>query len=666
MSNLLQAGISQQKRDLALNTALDNQLWQLVAQLVEAGVSQRQRNLATQATVQHGQWYLVSKLVQAGISPEERERAVRAAVVQQQWSCVKDLLKAGVTVKDVVRLKLWEQLPKVVALCDDLTQVEHAVKKAIKHCQWSCVTRLVPLGLSEDLKERVLDEAVEWGHVDCAIEMLRLGVSEEEQQRIVDLLFRHRMGNCVVDLLTEGTLTTVMLGFILHTALSYHEQGAFMSIVQLHCVTDRTLSQSMTVAACLCLFDLLHSLIRSTGSGRRVFKQLCLKQHWTGHVPLAMIRTLCETQETDLALHLAAANHLWDIVLDLYDGDQVKNSTRGLAFSLAIHHGAWFHVILLIQRSGSGKRKHRLAFVGAVRQGEWRVALQLCDQGLEVSHSDVKFAIQTCLNNGHWQFVTEYCRRLGYVARKQTLIKFAIKTCVKENLLNCFLSLSHAPENRELIMYWHDWHVLAVACDTALQAGRCDYVLSLCLDDGDRGNPLYWQRVKIFAVESSIKARKWDLMLELAQDNKAQFSAEHFVLCIQKIVKARACWYKCMPFLNAWCKDTEACLEEISAEWHDKRIKQTSLLVEWCTKNAFGNLALFAALLSGHWSLASQVADELKHAIDRGVIGKAAGFAINRGALDTAVCLLQYTDVEDLPLDGDDIPVEDMRNLLDK
>lgn len=720
VSRLVQAGISHQQRGLVIETALDKELWQLVAQIVDAGVRQQQRDMAAQEAVrllqgkqltvtvhgelwqlvdqlvetgisqqqrdtviqaasQHGQWHLVYQLVQAGVSLEQRNHAIIAAVHHQQWSCVVSLLKASVSfeqrdnaVKEfILRSNLWDQLHEVVSLCDDPTQKELAVLSAIEHSQWSCVMQLVQLGLNQTLKEHIVDMArtsiVQTSsmcgtqkQLDCAIEVLRQGgVSDEHKQWVVDELFRQHHWQRVLDLLTEGTLAAEMTRFTLLAALTYKEYYAFMAIVRTHCVTDLMLSEAMTSAVYVGVYNVVHSIIRTTRSGLRVFKQLCLKQHWMVHAPADLIKNLVEVREVDLAFFLAATHFLWDSVIELYDRDLVTKKTRKLALQLAIRHRAWSHVTKMTDTSDL----RRIAFWGAVRQGEWKLALQLCEQGLAFSKRYIIFAIQICLINGQWEFVTGYCQRYADVSNRKTLLKHAIETTVKCDLLNCFLNISHVSEKTQQHLTG-ETDTLRIACDAALGSGRSDYVLSLCLADSDNGNRFYWRKVRGIAMESGIKAEKWDLVQELVDEHDAKLSEEQFVKCIQKIVPARDCWYKCAPFLDACCKDTF--LQEIEEEWMDIDTNQASHFVDWCRKTAFGNLALIVSLLTRNWSLATAVVDELGGSIAMRISSSAVEFALDNGALDTTVSLLQYAEVDEYFLDFDVISDADLKCILMK
>ncbi|KAK7469876.1 hypothetical protein BaRGS_00036096, partial [Batillaria attramentaria] len=664
VTTLVRLGVSADNRDLALHKAVRYRQWQCVEEVLRLGVSQRQRDFALKRAVQHEQFDLVSELVEAGVSFEQRNDAARGAVLQGQWKCVTDLIKAGISsqqrddaLKEAVRQNQWARLPELLRLSDTPTHTDFAVREAIRQCEWKCVTNLVKLGLGQDLKDYVFNEALTWGHLDCATEVMKQGVHESQKQWLVDELFRLGKWHRVIDLFVEGTLDECMRGFTMKRAARYGEFDAFLTIVQLCGVSEDELIQVMMAAISMYAHSFLHKVIRSTRNGRRVFKQLCLKQQFNAFMPFDLYINLVEVQETDLALYLAATHDLWVSVLSLYDDCLVSRKTRAFAFHRAVRQGAWEHVAKMARMTVTEQRHCRMAFLEAARQGECHLTLELCDSGFKVKERDLKFAIECCIQLGKWEFVVEYQNRAGLSAPCDHLIQFAIEISLKSDSLDCFIGLLRNRLQSGLISF---------ACKTAFQYKKCNFVLALCSSDKTHG----WFRRSALqtAAETGIEKGKWDFVRELVQNYGASFSDDHFVMCIQKIIGASDSWRICASFLDLWCKDSDL----FWVEGGDNPLSEydtdlASALVEWCLKTAFGNLAMFLSLLIRKWSLATEVVRELGNCLSREVLRTSACFTICNGASGTAAALLKLLDVKEyFYFDIEEIPDAFQTGLLTK
>ena len=165
-------------------------------------------------------------------------------------------------------------------------------------------------------------------------------------------------------------------------------------------VTDEELSMAMTDATFNSNDELLYRLTTSTKSGRRVFKQLCLK----GTMPFFVCFHMQERDESDLALNVVVGLGMWDFVPELYEHVNVTQRSRRQAFRRAIRAGAWDAVTQMAACSVTCRRDRREAFLAAVRQGQFTRAVQLyCGQDVGVTDvRDLRFAIKTC-------FATEQC-----------------------------------------------------------------------------------------------------------------------------------------------------------------------------------------------------------------------------------------------------------------
>ena len=93
-------------------------------------------------------------------------------------------------------------------------------------------------------------------------------------------------------------------------------------------VTDEELSMAMINAMINSNDELLYRLTTSAKSGRRVFKQLCLK----GRMPFFVYFHLQERDESDLALNVVIGLGMWDIVPELYEHVNVMQRSCRQAF----------------------------------------------------------------------------------------------------------------------------------------------------------------------------------------------------------------------------------------------------------------------------------------------------------------------------------------------
>lgn len=132
-------------------------------------------------------------------------------------------------------------------------------------------------------------------------------------------------------------------------------------------VTDEELSMAMIDAMINSNDELLYRLTTSTKSGRRVFKQLCLK----GRMSFFAYFHMLERDESDLALNVVVGLGMWDFVPELYEHVSVTQRSRRQAFRHAIRAGGWDAVTQMAACSVTCRRDRREAFLAAVRQGQF-------------------------------------------------------------------------------------------------------------------------------------------------------------------------------------------------------------------------------------------------------------------------------------------------------
>nr|KAG5688740.1 hypothetical protein BaRGS_002064 [Batillaria attramentaria] len=219
----------------------------------------------------------------------------------------------------------------------------------------------------------------------------------------------------------------------------------------------------------------------STDKNRRVFKQLCLKQQWGRDTALYLYSILLVQHETDLAFHVAYTQGVWDAVLQLYHSNGISNKSRKSALKRAIRQGAWNHVIQMTRDklaqqldacdvemgerevgdsvadqcdacedvtrerdfydSVTTQRDRRLAFVEAVRQGEWRWAMRLCENGLTVTYSDLKFALNTCVSLDHWKHIGQIRLFSDDPRHYWRMLNLTLKAIIEADNLPAYLQL---------------------------------------------------------------------------------------------------------------------------------------------------------------------------------------------------------------------------------
>ena len=193
-------------------------------------------------------------------------------------------------------------------------------------------------------------------------------------------------------------------------------------------VTDEELSMAMIDATFNSNDELLYRLTTSTKSGRRVFKQLCLK----GRMPLFAYFHMLERDESDLALNAIVGFGMWDFVLELYEHDNVTQRSRRQAFRCAIRAGAWDAVTQMAACSVTCRRDRREAFLAAVRQGQFTRAVQLyCGQDVGVTDvRDLRFAIKTCFATGQCKSAAEFLHCCRSDEERYQVLKIILKEAI--------------------------------------------------------------------------------------------------------------------------------------------------------------------------------------------------------------------------------------------
>ncbi|XP_070208959.1 uncharacterized protein [Littorina saxatilis] len=190
--------------------------------------------------------------------------------------------------------------------------------------------------------------------------------------------------------------------------------------------TEKELVSAMMEATCTSDHELLHRLIANTPSGRRVFKQLCLKSK----IPFVVSRDLQARKDLDLAFNVVVGNRLWNYVLELYHHPDVTQRSRRQALQRAIREGAWSAVTQIILYGVTSRHDRRQAFLAAVRQNELAWAWHLCEHGIDVLIGDLKFAIQSLLAAGQVQYCNLFLQLYQGDPRGHKLFKLVLSEIV--------------------------------------------------------------------------------------------------------------------------------------------------------------------------------------------------------------------------------------------
>ena len=193
-------------------------------------------------------------------------------------------------------------------------------------------------------------------------------------------------------------------------------------------VTDEELSMAMIDATFNSNDELLYRLTTSTKSGRRVFKQLCLK----GRMSFFAYFHMQERDESDLALNVVVGLGKWDFVPELYEHVSVTQRSRRQAFRCAIRAGAWDAVTQMAACSVTCRRDRREAFLAAVRQGQFTRAVQLyCGQDVGVTDvRDLRFAIKTCFATGQCKSAAEFLHCCRSDEERYQVLKIILKEAI--------------------------------------------------------------------------------------------------------------------------------------------------------------------------------------------------------------------------------------------
>ncbi|KAK7474519.1 hypothetical protein BaRGS_00034273 [Batillaria attramentaria] len=608
------------------NNHQDNSVQRREAELLEA--------------VQDGRWERVTQIVQEGVSPQCRDTVLNEAVKRGQWRCVLVLAQLGISsdqsqlvVKEALAQFQWENVPKLVKSCNRPELTDLALREAVNRCQWSCVRHLLKLELlTNDQRDFLCNEAISLGHFDCAVELLRQGVNSVNSQWIVFEVFIKKKWQLIVEMVRQGRcLSKEESKDVFSAALAFRQWEAFKEVLQYQRASDQTVREAMAVAVNGRHHDFLHTLIRSTRNGLRVFKHLCLKEHWS-MVDASLLCLYLYLQEGDLALLVAATHDLWTSTLQLYEEEFVSKNSRRFALRRATRRGIWHLVVQMASKDVTEQSERRRAFLGVVRQGEWSWALKLLDAGVNVKKRDVRFTVKTCLCLKLWQGVVEVCLRFDALAIGKRLVRRVLQTAIRNRQLDDFVRLWNALQ----MTHWSD--VVQSLIRRAFESRRCKFVEALCRSHASL-NDLYIVNV---AIEQAIEARKWNFIKNIIFDGAVCISVGQFLQILENIFDSLTSRKRAAPILEETCKNDQFDVSELLHEAPDTF--EGSALAEWCAERSYTNVSLFLRLLSKELSVAYAELENHAETICSGFKQAAYHIAANLRQWDMAANFLKFLE----------------------
>lgn len=421
--------------------------------------------------------------------------------------------------------------------------------------------------------------------------------------------------------------------------------------------------------------SLAHSADVGTNEDRRIFKHLCLEQKWTRDVALFVFTHLHAQGQEDLAFYVAFTQGLWDVVAETFGDTAIKKSLRRCALTRAMRQGAWDYVMQMVcgsvngdthkkdqchVRHGVAGPKHgvtsqhdsvavqsdlRLVFLEAVRQAEWRWAMQLCSQGFSPKYSDIKVALNACIILNHWKHIGQICQFSKSTRHTTRLFKLAIQAVIRHEETETFLQLCDEAKgmcNQKL---------LKLFLKEAIVADRCDFVIAACQRHQGQEHLHCQSHLQSLAAEMAIELEHWSVVREIVKrlGFGTWFSVYHFVECVGKIFHQHDTWQTCAGFLDAWCQIGDFVLDDILGEARDKLNACYFLcFADWCSEESFYNLALLLSLVSQHWPSVTSII--LKHGdtICKEFLSRVVRLAMEMGAWDSTVAILTHLELEDI------------------
>ena len=402
-------------------------------------------------------------------------------------------------------------------------------------------------------------------------------------------------------------------------------------------VSDQLLATAISEAVFIFDDDVLHGLITRPQSGRRVFKQLCLK----GDIPFSVFVRLEAGGETDLAFHVVVSHSMWPFVLQLYDNREVGVRSRGMAFRKALRQGAWEVVTQMVTSEVAGVGQGRKAFLEAIRRDELLVARQLCDNGLQVTDHNLGFALQACLTLRRWESGVDFIRNfssIGFASHRDLMTRL-VEGSIEDGKLYCFLQLA---SERSVV---RDKRFLGMMFRKALEVGKVNFVLKFCHCSGDLINTAGVLRL---SITIAIQTNQWRMLRKLSKLNNFHLSEHQFHMCIRKTLKRNKTRILCAPILE----NCLAASEHLDLEYFLEIIDITaavfantnlmSLAAEWSFAKAFCNLALMLSLSAREWSLTDRIVAEFGGTMNADILVQGVYTAIEQKVLDTAVAVLKH------------------------
>ncbi|XP_070203933.1 uncharacterized protein [Littorina saxatilis] len=710
-------GVAAEVKDALFRKAVDEGQWVIVMEITMLGVNSESRERGCERAVQLQQWDVVQTLVEMGLSCAVRSTVLKAAVAQRHVECAVKAMKLGVSTQDkedalrqAVVSSQCHFLLELVKLSSDADMTDFVLREAVKRSEWALVEGLVGQGLGDVQKEHVLDEAVACGQWDLALTLLHDGVSPREW--IVDELFRNKMGRGLVDQFPDGAMPSGLKGLMLMGAVKHSDGDIALHVIHHQSVSDAQLMEAIKFAVNLLDKEVLMQLLRGSPHSRRMFKYNFHKQQWKdslqplenesdggdGGEVLWILKTLCENNEDDLALHVAVTQAEQGDGVPMQDFFEMKPEAatlkrRKIRVALGkLHDKDKYSFGDMVPELCTRSKEVGLLFRQALRMGDFSLALSLCGHG--VQRKDLKFALPWFLADENPKLISDLKRVVNGKDRK-----WFVHYAARYGLSQYFEKMSEVKLKNFIALfkdcYVHDYgdlyrKIFRLAVTKAFKCDAAECFAEVCAvyfchrhsvdresaDQDDfkfafnkvlrRGEKELMKTSceKLFKrVLCSDRTSMMRILMELVFKKKAWRClpsleaglreldpygiTSMLKLCLQKMLQNEVPWQQLAKTLCQWIKELYfGHLDSLTNSLHKTLLGEqwptsVSSLAQWCVEKSHSNLAMVLGFVLADWQLVTSSLGQGNLDLSEGLLIKAAESAAKKGAYSAGVAVLK-------------------------
>ncbi|KAK7090778.1 hypothetical protein V1264_010534 [Littorina saxatilis] len=388
--------------------------------------------------------------------------------------------------------------------------------------------------------------------------------------------------------------------------------------------------------------DRLQFLLTKVKSGRRVFKQICLK----GDMSFLVYADLIEIQETDLAFVLALSKDLWSVVQVLYSSKGVTRWSREMAIKKALKQLRWKEILQMAKSSVSSASICRTAFQEMVRCEKFSVAVEVSKGSVHLTDQDFDLAIRTCLQFDKLDYVIEFVKKLKTFKRHIPLLKQLVEATIHAGKLSCFLDLAKLDTTDELFLKSFFQLLLGLQQD--------DFVLEFCrvyLEEDWDDSHIGLHAASVAAIETC----RWEVVKTLWSLDDFMITPHYFRLYLSKCLNGLEERHQICPLLHNWCSK-EAIYEDYSMlelvhEIQPLLSDTDSSLANWCCAEGLHDLGFILSLASNDPANCIRILTDFGSSIKKCVLVECIQAKPHNLDTETVVDILKHLSIDDVDLD---------------